>query len=74
MGSIFNVPVDNCDSLVLNEDFKLSFIYIHQNCETAIFREKKSGNFGILGHGKPGKVREFHLPEVLTTLKNLSLS
>ena len=46
-----------------------SFIYIIQRCETAILREKKSGNFGIFGHGKPGKVREIHLPEVLTTLK-----
>ena len=23
-------------------------------------RRKKSGNFVIFGHGKPGKVREFH--------------
>ena len=38
------------------------------NWGTAILREKKSGNFGNFGHGKPGKVREFHLPQVLTTL------
>ena len=50
--------------------YHTSFIYIHQKCETAILRGKKSGNFGIFGHGKHGKVREFYLPEVLTTLIN----
>ena len=29
---------------------------------------EKSGNFPIFGQGKPGKVREFHSFEVLTTM------
>ena len=31
-------------------------------------RGKESGNFAIFGQGKPGKVREFHFAEVLTTM------
>ena len=31
-------------------------------------RGKESGNFAIFGQGKPGKVREFHSAEVLTTM------
>ena len=31
-------------------------------------RGKESGNFASFGQGKPGKVREFHFAEVLTTM------
>ena len=36
-------------------------------------RGKESGNFAIFGQGKPGKVREFHLSKVVTTLLFLLL-
>ena len=51
--------------------FRENDIYVPEKYKTTISRGKKSGNFGIFGHGKPGKVREFHLPKVLTTLSML---
>ena len=38
----------------------------HKSTKTAIFLSKKIGNF--FSYGKPGIVRGFDLPEVLTTL------
>ena len=72
MRIIFYGSLDSClprrqlcqKTAMSSNQLKGSAKFIKENSSnwgTAILREKKSGNFGNFGHGKPGKVREFHM-------------